>query len=240
MRTWLRIQPDADMADVASDGDAGAGALVCRAGPRRISRASALPRSPDGDVRVRALHGAISRGTEAWSRPAVCRRANMSACARPSWPALSVSGQIWLCDGRAGRGRAGACWAERLHAASAPDSFDVPTAAAVPLPDDVPAAARRPRCQHGDRAQCHLGRAPGPAGRIAVVGAGVVGALIGYLCARHQAPTLPWSISIRPRGARARARRNFAVSRACADAIATSSSMPAPAPPDWRPRSIRR
>ena len=63
--------------------------------------------------------------------------------------------------------------------------FDVPAAAAVPVSAGVPARRARPRRQHGDRAQCHLGCAsPGPPGRIAVVGAGVVGALVALLCAQ--------------------------------------------------------
>ena len=62
--------------------------------------------------------------------------------------------------------------------------FDLPAEAVVPVPDDVPP----PRAVLAANMETALNAiwdaAPGPSGRIAVVGAGVVGALVAFLCAR--------------------------------------------------------
>ena len=64
--------------------------------------------------------------------------------------------------------------------------FDLPAEAVVPVPDDVPL----PRAALAANVETALNAtwdaAPGPSGRIAVVGAGVVGALVGFLCAQHR------------------------------------------------------
>jgi hypothetical protein len=57
--------------------------------------------------------------------------------------------------------------------------FDVPASAGAGAGGDQ-AVARRDGRQHGNRAQRHVGRGAGPFGRIAVVGAGVVGALVAF------------------------------------------------------------
>ena len=59
-------------------------------GPGRaeIREEKLAPLGPS-EVRVRALYGALSRGTEALVLAAACPRANSSACARPSWAATS-------------------------------------------------------------------------------------------------------------------------------------------------------
>ena len=62
--------------------------------------------------------------------------------------------------------------------------FDLPAEAVVPVPGDIPLSARGAGGQHRDRAERDMGRGAGASGRIAVVGAGVVGALVGFLCAR--------------------------------------------------------
>jgi threonine dehydrogenase-like Zn-dependent dehydrogenase len=66
--------------------------------------------------------------------------------------------------------------------------FDLPAEAAVPLPADVPPtravlAANMETALNATWDACSNGAAS-PSGRIAVVGAGVVGALVGFLCAR--------------------------------------------------------
>ena len=62
--------------------------------------------------------------------------------------------------------------------------FDVPAAAAMPLPDKVPPARAVLAANMETALNALWDAAPGPSGRIAVVGAGVVGALIGFLCGR--------------------------------------------------------
>jgi threonine dehydrogenase-like Zn-dependent dehydrogenase len=62
--------------------------------------------------------------------------------------------------------------------------FTLPAAAAVPLPGDVP-PARAVLAANMETALNGLwDGAPGPADRIAVVGGGLVGMLVAYLCAR--------------------------------------------------------
>ena len=63
-------------------------------------------------------------------------------------------------------------------------AFNIPAGAAVALPEDVPPhravlAANMETALNGV-----WDAAPGPADRIAVVGAGVVGSLVAYLCGR--------------------------------------------------------
>ena len=139
------------------------------------------------DVRVRALFGAISRGTEAL----------VLGRTRPGeriWPharavhgrRFSVSGQIWLRHGRPGRRRA--CSAAGTHGLRA---------ASASGPVQCPGERGRRRCRTivpPQRAVLAANMetalnavwdaAPGPADRIAVVGAGVVGSLVAYLCGR--------------------------------------------------------
>ena len=86
--------------------------------------------------------------------------------------------------------------------------------------------------------------APGPADRIAVVGAGVVGALVAYLCGQLAGAEVTL-VDIDP--ARAELARQLGVGFAAPGrgaAIAISSSMPAaPRPalrPRWRSRASRR
>ncbi len=115
--------------------------------------------------------------------------------------------------------------------------FTLPADAVVPVPDDVPP----PRAVLAANMETALNAvwdgAPGPADRIAVVGGGLVGLLVAYLCARlpgargdggrHRTRRAPSS-----RARSARASRRPTPRRP----IAISSSTPAPAPPASRPR----
>jgi threonine dehydrogenase-like Zn-dependent dehydrogenase len=62
--------------------------------------------------------------------------------------------------------------------------FDVPADAAVPVPKDVPTARAVLAANMETALNATWDADPIPAGPIAVVGAGVVGALAGFLCAR--------------------------------------------------------
>ena len=101
---------------------------------------------------------------------------------------LPVPGEIWLRHGRRGRGRADALVGRNVFALHPHQTmFDLPAEAVVPLPADVPL----PRAALAANVETALnaawdaaGPGTGPSGRIAVVGAGVVGALAGFLCAQ--------------------------------------------------------
>ena len=62
--------------------------------------------------------------------------------------------------------------------------FDVPVEAAVPVPAELPPSRAVLAANMETALNAVWDAAPGPVGRIAVVGAGVVGALVGYLCAQ--------------------------------------------------------
>jgi threonine dehydrogenase-like Zn-dependent dehydrogenase len=62
--------------------------------------------------------------------------------------------------------------------------FDLPAEAVVPLPADVPLSRAVLAANVETALNATWDAAPGPTGRIAVVGAGVVGALAGFLCAQ--------------------------------------------------------
>ena len=152
-----------------------------------------------GEVRVRALYGAISRGTErlvAFGRVPASEyermRAPLMAGAFP-FPVKygyatvgrvetgGAAGQI-----TPGQIRPGQITPGQIVFALHPhqDEFTMPATLVVPVPAAVPAA----RAVLGANMETALNAlwdgAPGPADRIAVVGGGIVGLLIARLCAR--------------------------------------------------------
>ena len=157
------------------------------AGPEKADiREESLPPPGPGEVCVRACYGAISRGTEALvlagrvpESEYECMRAPFMGGAFP-FPVkygYATVGQVE--DGPLDlKGRT--VFVLYPHQTR----FNVPAAAAVPLPDGVPP----PRAVLAANMETALNAvwdgAPGPADRIAAVGGGVVGALVAYLCGR--------------------------------------------------------
>ena len=140
-----------------------------------------------GEARVRAL---LWRAQPGHRSAGICRpRAGerISAHARAAdGRRFSVPGQIRLRHGRRDRGRPAA-----ICAAAASSRFirikacSISAAKlAVVRARRCSAATRGARRQHGDRAQRRLGCGVGPADRVAIVGAGVVGALVAFLCGK--------------------------------------------------------
>ncbi len=139
-----------------------------------------------GTVRVRALHGAVSRGTEALVSSG---RVPDSEFERMRAPFMGGRFPFPVKYGYATVGRVEegpAALAGRTVFTLYPHQtlFDLPEAAAVPLPGDVPAQRGVLAANMETALNATWDMAPGPGGRIAVVGAGVVGALTGYLCAQ--------------------------------------------------------
>jgi len=155
-------------------------------------REEAVAAPGSGEVRVRALHGAISRGTE---RLVAFGRVPASEYERMRAPLMAGAFPFPVKYGYATVGRvevAGTLSQIKpgqtvfaLHPHQ--DEFIIPAAMAVPVPAAVP-PARAVLAANMETALNGLwDGAPGPADRIAVVGGGIVGLLIARLCARMPA-----------------------------------------------------
>jgi len=139
-----------------------------------------------GNVRVRALFGALSRGTEALVAAGQVPETQFERMRAPfmggSFPFPVKYGYAtvgWVEDGSVAM-NGQTVFALHPHQTA----FDVPETMAVPLPANVPPARGVLAANMETALNATWDMAPGPSGRIAVVGAGVVGALTGYLCAR--------------------------------------------------------
>jgi hypothetical protein len=154
-------------------------------GPGRAEiRAENLAAPGAGDVRVRSLFGALSRGTEAL---VLSGRVPESEYDRMRASFMGGHFPFPVKYGYATVGRVEAGPAELLGRSvfvlhPHQSLFNVPANLVVPLPETVP-PARAVLAANMETALNALWDAePLPAGPIAVVGAGVVGALAGYLC----------------------------------------------------------
>jgi threonine dehydrogenase-like Zn-dependent dehydrogenase len=140
---------------------------------------------PD-DVRVRAHFGAISRGTEAL---VFAGRVPKSEYARMRGPHMGGEFPHPVKYGYAVVGQVEAGPAElagRMVFALHPhqDEFALARDAVALLPDGVPPWRAVLAANMETALNAVWDGAPGPADRIAVIGAGVVGALVAYLCGR--------------------------------------------------------
>jgi len=156
-------------------------------GPGRaeIREEKLAPLGPD-EVRVRTLFGALSRGTEALI---LGGRVPESEFERMRAPFMGGNFPFPVKYGYSAVGRVETGPANLvgqivfvLHPHQS--LFNVPSSAAVALPDDVPPARAVLAANMETALNAVWDAAPEPAGRIAVVGAGVVGSLVAYLCRR--------------------------------------------------------
>jgi hypothetical protein len=171
-----------------ADGRSGEGAeaLWYVAPGRAEMRRETLPAPRPGEVDVRALHGAISRGTE---RLVLAGRVPPGEYARMRGPHMGGDFPFPVKYGYAAVGRveAGpANLAGRTVFALHPHQsrFVLPANAVTPVPENVPARRAVLAANMETALNATWDAAPGPTGRIAVVGAGVVGALVAWLCGR--------------------------------------------------------
>jgi NADPH:quinone reductase-like Zn-dependent oxidoreductase len=151
--------------------------------PQRLSRLQ------NDHVRVRAVHGAISRGTEALISAG---RVPPSEHSRMRAPFMEGTFPFPVKYGYATAGVVEAGPADvvgRQVFALYPHQtkFDVPAAEVVPVPDGIPLSRAVLAANMETALNATWDAAPGPSGRIAVVGAGVVGALVAFLCASNNA-----------------------------------------------------
>jgi len=156
-------------------------------GSRQVAlRDEDVPAARDGEVGVRALFGAVSRGTE---RLVYSGRVPPSEHHRMQSPHMGGAFPFPVKYGYAVVGRVESDAGERrdrvvfcLHPHQS--LFTVPVAAAIPVPQDVPPARAVLAANMETALNAMWDGAPGPADRIAVVGGGLVGMLVAYLCAR--------------------------------------------------------
>jgi NADPH:quinone reductase-like Zn-dependent oxidoreductase len=139
-----------------------------------------------GEVAVRALYGAISRGTE---RLVHAGRVPASEYDRMRAPMMGGAFPFPVKYGYATVGRVEAGPAElrgRVAFSLHPHQslFTLPTEAVVPVPDNVPSTRAVLAANMETALNAVWDGAPGPADRVAVVGGGLVGLLVAYLCAR--------------------------------------------------------
>ena len=139
-----------------------------------------------GEVRLRALYGAISRGTE---RLVHAGRVPASEYDRMRAPMMGGAFPFPVKYGYATVGRVEAGPAElrgrtvfSLHPHQS--MFNVPADAVTVVPDNVPPARAVMAANMETALNAVWDGAPGPADRIAVVGGGLLGLLVAYLCAR--------------------------------------------------------
>ena len=138
------------------------------------------------EVRVRALFGAVSRGTEAL---VLASRVPASEFERMRAPFMAGDFPFPVKYGYATVGRVeGGTKALlgrtvfTLHPHQT--LFNLPADAAAVLPENLPPQRAILAANMETALNAVWDAAPGPADRIAIVGAGVVGALVGYLCGR--------------------------------------------------------
>jgi threonine dehydrogenase-like Zn-dependent dehydrogenase len=137
-------------------------------------------------LRIRALYGAISRGTEAL---VLAGRVPPSEFGRMRAPFMAGNFPFPVKYGYATVGRI-EYGAEDLIGRTVftlhphQDYFNIPKSAAILLPENLPPQRAVLAANMETALNGVWDAAPGPADRIAIVGAGVVGCLVAYLCGR--------------------------------------------------------
>ncbi len=143
-------------------------------------REERLPPLSPGVLRVRTLYSAISRGTEALVFNGRVPQSEFQRMRAPfmagDFPFPVKYGYATV--GQIERGRT--VFALHPHQTV----FNIPENAATPVPDNVPPQRAVLAANMETALNALWDAAPGPGGRIAVVGGGVVGALIAFLSAR--------------------------------------------------------
>jgi threonine dehydrogenase-like Zn-dependent dehydrogenase len=149
-------------------------------------REEALPPPAAGELRIRSLHSAISRGTEALVQAG---RVPPSEYERMRAPAMAGTFPFPVKYGYAAVGRVDVGPHElsgktvfALHPHQC--TFNLPAGAAVPLPTGVTPQRAVLAANMETALNAVWDAGVGPADRIAIIGVGVVGALVGYLCGR--------------------------------------------------------
>jgi NADPH:quinone reductase-like Zn-dependent oxidoreductase len=149
-------------------------------------REESLKPPGSGEARVRALYGALSRGTEAL---VLAGRLPESEFERMRPPGMGGNFPFPVKYGYAVVGKVEAGPADVLGRTvfvlyPHQNQFNVPADALVTLPEGIPPARAVLAANMETALNAVWDAEPGPAGRIAIVGAGVVGSLVAFLCNR--------------------------------------------------------
>jgi hypothetical protein len=154
-------------------------------GQADIRKEALAPPAAD-ELRIRALYGAISRGTEALVLEG---RVPPSEFERMRAPFMAGNFPFPVKYGYATVGRVDGGPEDligrtvfTLHPHQ--DHFNIPKSAAILLPENLPPQRAVLAANMETALNGVWDAAPGPADRIAIVGAGVVGCLVAYLCGR--------------------------------------------------------
>lgn len=153
-------------------------------------RTEVLPVLRAGEVRVRALYSGISRGTESLvfrgEVPASEYQRMRAPFQQGDFPGPVKYGYISVGIVEDGRGEQAAALHGRTVFCLHPHQqrYVVPVDAVVPLPDGLPAARAVLAANMETAINAVWDAAPSVGDRIAVIGAGVVGTLVAWLCAR--------------------------------------------------------
>ena len=149
-------------------------------------RPERLPPLADGQVRVHSRYSAISRGTEALIAAGRVPESEYRRMRAPfmggTFPFPVKYGYATVGEVEAGPAVLIGRNVFALHPHQT--KFDLPAEAVAPVPGDIPLQRAVLAANVETALNATWDAAPGPSGRIAVVGAGVVGALVGFLCAR--------------------------------------------------------
>jgi hypothetical protein len=153
-----------------------------------------------GSVRIRALHGALSRGTEAL---VLAGRVPESEFGRMRAPFMDGKFPFPVKYGYATVGRVEK-GADDLLGRTVfvlhphQTLFDVPASAAVPLPEETPPTRAVLAANMETAINAVWDAAPSAGNRIAIVGAGVVGALTAFALRRLVAGAKPTLVDVNP------------------------------------------
>jgi hypothetical protein len=155
----------------------------CGPGEVEIRQEDVAP--PKGDeVRVRALYSAISRGTEALVFGGEVPQSEFERMRAPSmtgnfpFPVKYGYATVGRIESGAERLRGKTIFALHPHQSA----FNIPASTIVELPAGLPPQRAVLAANMETALNAVWDAAPGPSDRIAVVGAGVVGALVAFLC----------------------------------------------------------
>lgn len=156
-------------------------------GPKKVElREEVIPPPGAGEVRVKTLYSAISRGTEALVFGGRIPEGEFERMRAPfmagdfPFPVKYGYAAVGQIENGSDALRGKNIFALYPHQAA----FNIPEGAAVPLPEGVPPLRAVLAANMETALNGVWDATPGPADRIAVVGAGVVGSLVAYLCGR--------------------------------------------------------
>jgi hypothetical protein len=164
---------------------AGIASALWYCGPGQVEIRQETIAPPKGDeIRVKALYSAISRGTEALVFGGHVPASEYERMRAPfmaghfPFPVKYGYATVGRIEGGMEAMRGKTVFALHPHQ----DQFNIPASAIVELPETLPPQRAVLAANMETALNALWDAAPGPSDRIAVVGAGVVGSLVAYLC----------------------------------------------------------